>query len=204
MTSTQENLDAATEEAIAVSMRVMTLVHTIGLLHTQWNEFMVGPTQNIAPTSSCRLFDNSTTGITTLVTLCVFILYTTLEAIGVLRYPGTIDMPNIVWQCMSVLLGSYFIMAIKPSTWFMSFEWTDCSTLYDTSLVGGRCATTAYVLIFSASACMLRDGMQPKSLLYGIWPTKLSNTAIFWIMHVFIPFAFFFSSAVSMWLFLKD
>jgi hypothetical protein len=86
----------------------------------------------------------------------------------------------------------------------VSFEWTDCSMLYDTSLVGGRCATTAYVLIFSASACMLRDGMQPKRLIYGVWPTKLSNTAVFWIMHVLIPFAFFFSAATSMWFFLKD
>lgn len=194
-------------EAVAISVRLLALVHTIGLLHTHGNELAVGPSGDITATADCRLFNDSRTGWWTFVLTSIFVVYTLLEVLGVLRYPGNIDVPDVVWQFVSITLGSYFVMAIKPVEWFMSFEWTDCSSMYDSSMIGGRCATTAYVLIFGASICLLRDGattLSNRSMIYGTCQSKLSPRAVFWLMHVLVPLPVLFVEMAVMWAMLKD
>lgn len=194
------------DEAVGVSVRIMALVHTIGLLHTHGNELVAGATAPdiIAATSSCRLFDDSATGVVTLIALGVFVVYTALEAIDLFHVPY-----NNMWHYVSVLLGSYLVMAIKPTSWFLSFGWTDCSSLYNTSMVGGRCATAAYVLIFGATACMLRDGLRHMRLNgdkreVEILCMRYEMTAVFefWLVYIVVPLVVFVLCTVMMWLFL--
>jgi hypothetical protein len=54
---------------------------------------------------------------------------------------------NLYFATINIIFGAFVVMSIKPPTWYLSFQWEDCYSLYGTNNGISKLAMFSYVLL---------------------------------------------------------
>lgn len=116
------------------TLRVLLIFFSISVWHSFANEKISAGTLEV---NTCRLFGSS-------VFLTVLLVHFLLICIS---YGFLKRRLNLYFATINILLGAFIVMSIKPSTWYLSFQWSDCYELYGTNNGISKLAMFSYVLL---------------------------------------------------------
>jgi hypothetical protein len=114
--------------------RVLVMIASISVWHQQINEKLFSGTLDA---NVCRLFASNLF----LVALLVHFAATSFS-FGFFK-----RVSNFYYAMVNILFGAFIVMAFKPPTWYFSFQWDDCHSLYESNNVVNRTVFFSYTLI---------------------------------------------------------
>jgi hypothetical protein len=121
-------------ENLFTNLRVFLIVSSISVWHSFANEKMSSGTLEVG---SCRLFKSD-----------VFLILLLVHFLMVCISFGFLKRRlNLYFATINILFGAFIVMSIKPPTWYLSFEWQDCYSLYNSNNGISKLAMLSYVLI---------------------------------------------------------
>ena len=115
-------------------LRILLILFSISVWHSFANEKMSDGTLEVG---SCRLFKSD-------LFLTVLLVHFSMICISFAFLKRQL---NLYFATINILFGAFIVMSIKPPTWFLSFEWSDCYDLYDDNNGISKLAMFSYVLI---------------------------------------------------------
>jgi len=109
-------------------IRILLCIFSVSVWHQQING-------GAEPHNQCRLYNGWFLAVTLIHFLWSFVSFYAFE-------------PELIWAygLANILFGSFIVMSLKPSDWFLSFQWEDCYSLYGNSVIG-RTAMFSYALL---------------------------------------------------------
>jgi len=116
------------------TLRVLLIFFSVTVWHSFANEKMSDGTLEVG---SCRLFKSD-------LFLTVLLVHFSMICISFAFLKRQL---NLYFATINILFGAFIVMSIKPPTWFLSFEWSDCYDLYDDNNGISKLATLSYLLI---------------------------------------------------------
>ena len=116
------------------TLRVLLIFFSISVWHSFANEKMSAGTLEVG---SCRLFKSD-------LFLSVLLVHFLMICISFAFLKRQL---NLYFATINILLGAFIVMSIKPPTWYLSFQWSDCYELYGTNNGISKLAMFSYVLI---------------------------------------------------------
>jgi hypothetical protein len=115
-------------------LRILLILFSISVWHSFANEKMSAGTLEV---NTCRLFESD-------LFLTVLLVHFSMICISFAFLKRQL---NLYFATINILFGAFIVMSIKPPTWFLSFEWSDCYDLYDDNNGISKLAMLSYVLI---------------------------------------------------------
>jgi hypothetical protein len=129
-------------------IRILLCIFSVSVWHQQING-------GAEPHNQCRLYN----GLFLFVTLTHFVwsfasFYTFKR--------------ELTWAygLANILFGSFIVMSLKPSDWFLSFQWEDCYSLYGNSVIG-RTAMFSYALLILGTVEILELLANGETTMFG-------------------------------------
>jgi hypothetical protein len=116
------------------TLRVLLILFSISVFHSFANEKMSAGTLEVG---SCRLFKSD-------LFLSVLLVHFSMICISFAFLKRQL---NLYFATINILFGAFIVMSIKPPTWYLSFQWEDCYSLYGTNNGISKLAMFSYVLL---------------------------------------------------------
>jgi len=116
------------------TLRVLLIFFSISVWHSFANEKISNGTLEV---NTCRLFESN-------LFLSVLLVHFLMVCVSFAFMKREL---NLYFATINILLGAFITMSIKPPTWYLSFEWSDCYDLYDNNNGISKLAMLSYLLI---------------------------------------------------------
>ena len=116
------------------TLRVLLIFFSVTVWHSFANEKISNGTLEVG---SCRLFKSD-------LFLSVLLVHFLMVCVSFAFMKREL---NLYFATINILLGAFITMSIKPPTWYLSFEWSDCYDLYDNNNGISKLAMLSYLLI---------------------------------------------------------
>ena len=100
------------------TLRVLLIFFSISVWHSFANEKISNGTLEV---NTCRLFESN-------LFLSVLLVHFLMVCVSFAFMKREL---NLYFATINILLGAFITMSIKPPTWYLSFQWSDCYDLYD-------------------------------------------------------------------------
>jgi hypothetical protein len=115
-------------------LRILLILFSISVWHSFANEKMSAGTLEV---NTCRLFESD-------LFLSVLLVHFLMVCISFAFMKRQL---NLYFATINIIFGAFVVMSIKPPTWYLSFQWEDCYSLYGTNNGISKLAMFSYVLI---------------------------------------------------------
>lgn len=117
-----------------ILLRFFVLLFSVSTWHSIWNESSFSGT---LVSKSCRLLESD-------MFLVALVLHFVIICIALSFLKRRL---NLYVASMNILFGAYIVMALKPPSWYLSFNWKDCYELYDDNNMIARVVMFSYALL---------------------------------------------------------
>ena len=116
------------------TLRVLLIFFSVTVWHSFANEKISNGTLEV---NTCRLFESN-------LFLSVLLVHFLMVCVSFAFMKREL---NLYFATINILLGAFITMSIKPPTWYLSFQWSDCYDLYDNNNGISKLAMLSYLLI---------------------------------------------------------
>lgn len=169
-------------------LRLTVILFSVATWHSIWNESSFSGTL----LSNCRLLESD-----------VFLFMLLLHFVLICAALGFLERRLSMYiASMNIIFGAYIVMALKPPSWYLSFKWEDCYTLYDDNNMVARTAMFSYALLTCGAVEIIELLSQVEDIFELVRCVKLRkgvNVSSKHLITIIVLGGVFFGISFLMW-----